>query len=134
MPLLWSTWYECWSLPPASKAEDLELVKLDPDIKIINLAMVPANFSYTSWSLNGTGLGFNVSFDELKRAFAMVASKGQTIMFTVGGAGGNYNNTAPYANYQGVVQLANDLGAHGIDIDWYSYYKQQAWTWLYFSF
>lgn len=120
MPAIFSTYFQSWSAS-GTTAANMDIANMDPRIKVITIDGVNANFSYTKGqnTLAGSGLNFTQTFDVVKGGIALASAKGQTVMLTVGLSGsGAYNSTPPYATFSSAVALANDLGCHGLDIDW----------------
>ena len=99
----------------------MDLALIDPRVKVISIDGINANVTYVKGSndFSNSGLNFTQSFAVVKGAIALASARGQTVMLTVGESGaGAFGTAAPYANFQAAVDLANDLGCHGIDIDW----------------
>lgn len=120
MPTIFSTYFQSWS-SSGTTASTIDLALMDPRIKVITIDGVNANFSYTKGQndFSASGLSFPQSFAVVKAGIAAAAAKGQTVMLTVGEGGvGAFGTAAPYATFDSAVALANDLGCHGIDIDW----------------
>jgi len=120
MPTIFSTYFQSWSAS-GTTAANMDIANMDPRIKVITIDGVNANFAYTKGqnTLAGSGLNFTQSFDIVKGGIALASAKGQTVMLTVGLSGsGAFGVVPPYATYASAVALANDLGCHGLDIDW----------------
>lgn len=99
----------------------MDIANMDKRIKVISIDGVNANIIYAKGqnTLATSGLNFSQSFECVKGGIALASAKGQTVMLTIGLSGtGAYATTPPYALYDNAVALANDLGCHGIDIDW----------------
>ena len=70
-----------------------------------------------SFTFNGSGMEFT-DFAAARDSIRLLRQKGIKVMLSVGGGVAKFLDVAPYANFQNAVDLANDLGCDGIDIDW----------------
>lgn len=59
-----------------------------------------------------------MDFTVVQQAIAIAKKSGTKVLLSVGGSSYQFNLEAPYANYQNLIDLMNDLGCDGIDIDW----------------
>jgi hypothetical protein len=110
------TYYQSWSAPWVSRGEDLDLSKIASPVNVVYLSFCTADCTYVkgSNSFGGTGLAFSSDFAVVKKSIEILKNKGVVVMLSVGGA------TYPFTTYnaRNVADLCNDLGCHGIDIDW----------------
>ena len=90
---------------------------LEP-FNVVYLAFASPECYYTkgSHSFNGTGLNFTESFMDVTVAIQNLQNKGIKVLLAVGGA--SYWSEPKDFNTQGILDLVNDLGVDGIDIDW----------------
>lgn len=104
-----SVYWESWS--------SNDMTKIDPSVKIVNLAFSDPNSTYVAGqkNFNNTGMSFSQSFSAIQNQIAFLKQRGVVVMLSVGGA------TYPYPqnfNPASSLALMNDLGCLGIDIDW----------------
>jgi hypothetical protein len=114
-----SVYYTTWSAPWVSDSKKLDLaniVEAYPGVDCVNISFAQPDMTYTKGSFSGTGLQFSMDFDVVVGAIKILKSKGVTVMLSVGG--GSYWSGTKYCAVTQWVQLANDLGCDGIDIDW----------------
>ncbi len=110
-------YYESWAMPWSSVGAN-ELNTIDDNIDTIYLAFAKPDNTYmkNQRSFSGTGLDFSSSFDIIAKSITLLRSKGKLVFLAVGG--GAYWSEPKPVNVQGCVDLMNDLGCDGIDIDW----------------
>lgn len=137
MPLIFSSYFQSWS-STGSTAETMDIALMDKRIKVVSIDGVSAQMTYVKGSntFANTGLQFPQPFAVVKAAIALASAKGQTVMLTVGESGdGAFGTSPPYGRFSDAVSLANDLGCHGIDIDWEpAVYSPQVFAPLIFGF
>ena len=109
----WQSWSSRWSATAAT----LDLVTdLDTNCNLVYLCFANPNCSYSkgskSWS--GTGLDFSMDFQIVVDAIKILKTRGITVMLSVGGATYQFNMFP----VKPVIDLAQDLGVDGIDLDW----------------
>jgi chitinase len=105
------TWSTTWVSDPAKM--DLAQIK---DASIVYLAFAKPDMTYTRNSFSGTGLSFSQDFGVVKGAIDILKKRGILVMLSVGG-GADWSSPKK-CNYDSWVNLMNDLGCAGIDIDW----------------
>jgi chitinase len=108
----WQTWSDRW----ASDVKQHSLANIDPMVNVVFLAFARPNSSYKKGqnSFEGTGLEFCNEFKTVVAAIRILKERGVVVMLSVGGGSYPFDYFTPYA----IVDLANDLGVDGIDIDW----------------
>ncbi len=109
----WQSWSSKWTSDPTK----FDLVTdLDPNANIVYLAFANPNSTYTkgqkTWAT--TGLDFSSDFGVVAEAIKIIRSKNVVVMLSVGGATYLFGATSA----QPLVDLAQDLGCDGIDLDW----------------
>ncbi len=82
----------------------------------ILISFVRPDFQYSSGSLSGTGLEFSNNFSLVRDAIQIAKSKKTNQKFLLSVGGSTFTNWNDY-NPQNVINLMNDLGADGIDLD-----------------
>ena len=109
-------YFQSWSSNWSSSGSSLDLSKISSPINIVYLSFVNPSCNYVKGSnvLSGTGLDFSSDFNVVKDAINILKNKGIIVMLSVGGATYSFNTI----NYNNIVNLMNDIGADGIDIDW----------------
>lgn len=109
-------YFESWAMPWTNLATTSELAKIEKPIDTVFLSFVHPNTKYKKGqnSFADTGLNFSVDFQVVKTAITMLKQKGIQVLLAIGGA------TYPFEPYNptGCVDLMNDLGCAGLDIDW----------------
>ena len=110
--LAFSTYLQAWTAQ-GNTVQTMDLSIMDKNIKIITINGVNCDIVYVKGSntFKNTGLEFNQSFEIVKASIAVASSKGQTVMLSVKG---NYKTI----RYNDIIDIANDLGCHGIDLDY----------------
>jgi chitinase len=115
-------YYQSWSAKYSSNGLDHSLSQIPAYVTYILVSFATPNSNYKkgSFSWDGTGLNFCSDFNVVKEAIAWAKKNkpNQKFLLSVGGA--TYPWNAP--NYQGIVDLIDDLGMDGVDID----YENQA--------
>ena len=110
-------YYQSWSANWASSGKDLSITKIPSYISRILVAFANPSMNYIKGQndLANTGIQFSSSFEIVKQAIAIAHSEkpNQKFILSVGGA--TYPWTNP--NFSAMVDLMNDLGLDGIDID-----------------
>ncbi len=111
-------YYPTWSAPWVSKWQDMELLKLPTSVNCVYLAFAKPDCNYVkkSFSFSGSGLDFSMEFLLVVAVIKELQARGCKVMLSVGG-GSYWSSTTKY-NAQNCVDLCNDLGCDGIDIDW----------------
>ncbi len=110
------TWASPWTADPTK----MDLANLYAGIDCINLAFASPTSTYKkgTMSFSGTGLNFAMDFTVVQQAIAIAKKSGTRVLLSVGGATYQFRTADPYANYQNLIDLCNDLGCDGIDLDW----------------
>ena len=103
-------YFRSWSSKWSDQPETLDINDVESDIIYISFAK--PDLTYTKQSFENTGLQFSSSFETVSQA---CKASSKTIMLSVGG--GTYPNWQDLKVDQ-IIQLADDLGCKGIDIDW----------------
>lgn len=111
-------YYESWSEKWVSDASKSGLASVDKPVTIVYLSFANPECKYVagqnSWI--NTGLNFASDWKVVKESIGIVKKKGITVMLSVGG--GSYWSGTKTFNAQNCVDLMNDLGCDGIDLDW----------------
>ena len=113
-----AVYFESWSAKWSDSPEKSDLAKIDKPVTMVNLAFAKPDCEYKKGSCkwDGTGFNFSGSFDVVKKSIEVLKKKNIIVMLSVGG-GSYWNGVKPF-NAQNCVDLMNDLGCDGIDIDW----------------
>ncbi|MGL5935633.1 MAG: glycosyl hydrolase family 18 protein [Cetobacterium sp.] len=112
----YGTYFESWRSTWVSKGSEMDLANIPPPINIVYLSFASPTTLYkkgqNSWA--ETGMSFSQDFAVVKDAISVLVKRGIVVMLSVGGA------TYPFTKYNAsnLADLCNDLGCHGIDIDW----------------
>lgn len=103
---------------PYSEAPENDLTNLQKEINTVYLSFVSPDLKYKRGekSFQNTGLNFTSPFDVIKSSIVLLQKKGVKVFIAVGG--GAYWSDHKTVNYQGIVDLCDDLNCNGIDIDW----------------
>jgi len=109
-------YFPSWSAPWVADPKNMTLAKLEVDIAYIAFANPTCNYSKGQKNFQGTGLEFSQDFSVVVEAIKILTSKGTKVMLSVGG-GAYWSSTKEFNSYS-CVQLMEDLGCSGIDIDW----------------
>ena len=113
-------YYDSWAANWTDDPYALDLANISKDVTIVNLAFANPKGTYKkgSFTFANTGLDFSVSFNTVKGAIQILRKRGVKVLLSVGGHTYPYNISAPYANYNDMKNLLDDLGCDGLDIDW----------------
>lgn len=116
-----SIYFPTWASPWVSKSSDMDLAKLPqtlPGVGIVYLSFADPTCNYVKQqrNFNGTGLQFSQDFSVVAGAIKILKDSGVIVMLSVGG--GAYWSGSKVYNAKNCVDLMNDLGCQGIDIDW----------------
>jgi len=113
-------YYDSWAANWTDDPYALDLANISKDVTIVNLAFANPKGTYKkgSFTFANTGLDFSVSFSTVKGAIQILRKRGVKVLLSVGGHTYPYNISAPYANYNDMKNLLDDLGCDGLDIDW----------------
>jgi hypothetical protein len=119
-----SLYFPTWASPWVAKSSDMDLAKLTqtlPGVGIVYLSFADPTCIYVKQqrNFNGTGIQFSQDFSVVVGAIKILKDAGVVVMLSVGG-GAYWNGTKQY-NAKNCVDLMNDLGCQGIDIDWEGY-------------
>ena len=106
-------YFETWACPWTDKVENCALANVDADKVFLAFAYPNCTYKKGSYSWDGTGLQFSFGFDIVRRSISILQSRGTRVYLSVGG--GSYSFTI--YKTQNVIDLANDLGVDGIDLD-----------------
>lgn len=111
-------YYESWSEKWTDSGSKTGLASVEKPVSIVYLSFAKPDCTYVSGqnSFSGTGLSFSYDWKVLREAIAIVKKKAIVVMLSVGG-GAYWSGTKPF-NAKNCVDLMNDLGCDGIDIDW----------------
>jgi len=114
-------YFETWSSPWTSDPTTMNLSQLPtmyPGITTVNLSFAQPNLQYAKGqhTFANTGLQFSQDFSVVVAAIKILTSKGIKVMLSVGG--GSYWSSPSSFNAQACVDLMNDLGCTGVDVDW----------------
>jgi hypothetical protein len=114
-------YYESWSEKWTDSGSKTGLASVEKPISIVYLSFAKPDCTYVSGqnTFSETGLSFSYDWKVLREAISIVKKKGITVMLSVGG-GAYWSGTKPF-NAKNCVDLMNDLGCDGIDIDWEGY-------------
>lgn len=111
-------YYETWSEKWTSDATKSGLALIDKPVTIVYLSFATPDSKYVKgqFSFINTGLSFSSDFKIVQQAISILKKKEIIVMLSVGG--GSYWSGTKTFNAQNCVDLMNDLGCDGIDLDW----------------
>lgn len=116
-----SIYFPTWASPWVAKSSDMDLAKLPqtvPGVGIVYLSFADPTCNYVKQqrNFNGTGIQFSQDFSVVVGAIKILKDAGVIVMLSVGG--GAYWSGSKTYHAKNCVDLMNDLGCQGIDIDW----------------
>jgi hypothetical protein len=111
-------YYPTWSAPWKSAVKDMEILDIPRSVTHVYLAFANPECMYqkNAKSFSGTGLDFSMDFSIVVGAIKELQNRGTKVMLSVGG-GSYWSSTRSY-HARNCVDLCDDLGCDGIDIDW----------------
>ena len=112
-------YYQTWSSAWTSNPNNLSLSNLPNYMNRVFLSFVKPDTDYTEGrkSFTNTGLEFSSDFSVVKEAITILKSKNSSVKVLLSVGGATFHNFDKI-NVNGLVALAKDLGADGIDIDY----------------
>jgi hypothetical protein len=115
--LYFPTWSSPWTSDP-TKMDLAGMKKEFPTLDVVYISFASPDNTYVKGSKkwDGTGLSFSMDWNVVVDAIKILKSQGVVVMLSVGG--GSYWSSTKLLNAKGSVDLMNDLGLDGIDIDW----------------
>lgn len=110
-------YFESWFMP-YSETSNNDLTNLQKEINTVYLSFATPKTTYSKNqnTFNNTGLSFSSSFSVIKSSIALLSKRNVKVFLAVGG--GSYWSEKSEFNHQSVIDLCDDLGCDGIDIDW----------------
>jgi chitinase len=116
-----AVYYTTWNATWVSKKEDLDLYNLKkkyPDLNCVYISFAKPDLTYRkgSFSWVGTGLEFSMDFSIVKESISYLKSLGVIVMIAFGG--GTYWSANEIFKCSDAVNLIEDLGADGADLDY----------------
>lgn len=110
-------YYESWFMPYTNTLPN-DLTYLQKEINTVYLAFARPDLVYTKGQKTfvGTGLEFSPSFSIIASSIKLLQERKVKVILALGG--GSYWSIIKAVNTQAAVDLMNDLGCDGIDIDW----------------
>ena len=111
-------YYETWGEKWTSDASKTILANIRDPVTVVYLSFASPDTKYASGqkSFSGTGLSFSLDWSVVVDAIQILKKKNIKVMLSVGG--GSYWSSTKKFNAANCVNLMNDLGCDGIDIDW----------------
>jgi GH18 family chitinase len=112
-----ATYLESWAVP-FSVSSNNDISNLDSNIDTVYLSFASPDNTYTKgdFTFSNTGLNFSMDFKTVVESIRILKKRKVTVLLAVGG-GSYWSNPKPF-NHLGCIDLMNDLGCDGIDIDW----------------
>ncbi|MES2875527.1 MAG: glycoside hydrolase family 18 protein [Bacteroidota bacterium] len=106
-------YYESWKPAP-----EYQLLNIQQEINMIYLSFALPDLLYTKGqnTFVGTGLDFTCTFETLKYCIKRLQNRNVRVLLAVGG--GSYWSMKKSVNTVAIIDLMNDLGCDGIDLDW----------------
>ena len=108
-------YFQSWSSKWVNSGDIMDLALIN-NVDVVYLAFANPEMMYTKNSFVNTGLQFNQDFPVVQKAISILKSRKIKVMLSIGG--GSYWSQPKKCNYQSWIDLMNDLGCDGIDIDW----------------
>ena len=112
-----AVYLQSWSCNWVSKSADHCVANVSPFVDTIYISFAKPDSSYVSGSKSfaSAGIDFWADWDVVAGAIKIAQNKSQKVILSVGGA--TFHGW-PNLNAQSLKAVVNDLGLHGIDIDW----------------
>lgn len=112
-----ATYLESWAVPYTVSSNN-DISNLDPNIDTVYIAFAKPDNTYKKgdFTISKTGLNFSLDFKVLVESIRLLKKRKVTVILAVGG--GSYWSNPTVFNHLGCIDLMNDLGCDGIDIDW----------------
>lgn len=110
-------YFETWAMPFTVSTNN-DLSNLDKNLNTVYLAFVKPDNTYVKGNLSfsGTGLNFSSDFKTIAESIKILQKRKVKVLLAIGG--GSYWSNPSSFNHLGCIDLMNDLGCDGIDIDW----------------
>jgi len=112
-----ATYLESWAVP-FSVSSNNDISNLDANIDTVYLAFASPDNTYKKgdFTFSNTGLNFSLDFKVVVESIRLLKKRKVTVLLAVGG-GSYWSEPKPF-NHLGCMDLMEDLGCDGIDIDW----------------
>jgi hypothetical protein len=112
-----ATYLESWAVP-FSVSSNNDISNLDANVDTVYLSFASPDNTYKKgdFTFSNTGLNFSMDFKTVVESIRILKKRKVTVMLAVGG-GSYWSEPKPF-NPLGCIDLMNDLGCDGIDIDW----------------
>jgi mannan endo-1,4-beta-mannosidase len=107
-------YFKTWETNWVSKANEMDLAKVDADI--VYISFCKPRFEYSgpgNWT--PTGIQLSQEWNVVVEAIDILRANGKTVMLSVGGASYQFDDNTSFDN---IVRLCKDMHCDGIDIDW----------------
>lgn len=111
-------YYQSWSAKWVGNGESHSLAQIPSYISYVLVSFADPKMNYVAGSetFQGTGLQFSSDFNVVKAAIAIAHQNNQNQKFLLSVGGASYPWSNP--NFASMINLMNDLGMDGIDIDY----------------
>ena len=112
-----ATYLESWAVP-FSVTSNNDISNIDSNIDTVYLAFASPDNMYKKgdFTFSNTGLNFSLDFKLVVESIRLLKKRKVTVLLAVGGDS-YWSQPKPF-NHLGCIDLMNDLGCDGIDIDW----------------